>query len=103
MTPPGTPCDGPCLPVEIASDEGVADVAADESGVYWTALSTGDIRRADADGTNVVTLFDGDKGPDSIAIEATKVYWTEPNAGRVRAVRKDGSSSIAPDPWGHGA
>jgi hypothetical protein len=78
--------------VEIANEAEVGDVAADESGVYWSAIQPGDIKRADVDGKNPVIVFNGDKAPGLIALDGTNIYWTEANALRVRAVRKDAKS-----------
>ena len=89
VAPPIPPCDGPCLPVLISTDFSAKGIAADESGVYWTALGDGDVKRANVDGTGVTTLFDGNQAPSLIALDDTFVYWTEPNAGLVSAVRKD--------------
>ncbi len=89
VAPPIPPCDGPCLPVLIATDFSAKGIAADESGVYWTALGDGDVKRANVDGTGVTTLFDGNQAPSLLALDDTFVYWTETNSGLVSAVRKD--------------
>ncbi|MDB5212640.1 MAG: uncharacterized protein JWO86_567 [Myxococcaceae bacterium] len=89
VAPPITPCDGPCLPVLISTDTDAKGIAADESGVYWTALGDGDVKRANVDGTGVTTLFDGNQAPTLLALDDTFVYWTETNSGLVSAVRKD--------------
>ena len=89
VAPPIPPCDGPCLPVQIAKDGTVKGIAADESGVYWTAQDLGDVRHATVDGTGVVTVFKGDKAPSLLALDDTFVYWTESNSGIVSAARKD--------------
>ena len=89
VAPPIPPCDGPCSPVLIAMETALKGLAADESGVYWTELGIGDIKRANVDGTGVTTLFDGNQAPALLALDDTFVYWTEPNAGLVSAVRKD--------------
>jgi hypothetical protein len=89
VAPPIPPCDGPCLPVLISTDFSAKGIAADESGVYWTALGDGDVKRANVDGTGVTTLFDGNQAPTLLALDDTFVYWTETNSGLVSAVRKD--------------
>jgi hypothetical protein len=91
VAPPIPPCDGPCLPVRIAKDGLSKGLAADESGVYWTAEELGDVRHAGVDGTGVVSVFDGDKAPRLLALDDTFVYWTESNSGIVSAARKDGN------------
>ena len=89
VAPPIPPCDGPCTPVLIAMEIELKGIAADESGVYWTAPDPGDVKRANVDGTGVTTLFDGNQAPALLALDDTFVYWTEQNSGLVSAVRKD--------------
>lgn len=92
VAPPIPPCDGPCLPVDIADEFEVRGIAADESGVYWTATNPGDIKRADVDGKNVVVVFNGNKAPGHLALDANNVYWTEANGQNIRAVPKNANS-----------
>jgi len=89
VAPPIPACDGPCTPVLIVMESELKGLAADESGVYWTAPDPGDVKRADVDGTGVTTLFDGNQAPALLALDDTFVYWTEPNSGLVSVVRKD--------------
>lgn len=90
VAPPLPPCDGPCVPFRIAVESPVRGIAADESGVYWTAPGPGDIRRAAVDGTSIVTVYKGSNSPTLLVTDDRYVFWTEAGKGNVRAAEKNG-------------
>ena len=50
-----------------------------EGRIYWTAPPSGEIQRANLDGSNVEVVIDGGGSPEGIALDpaAGKLYWTE--------------------------
>ena len=78
------------MPFRIAQESEVRGIVADESGVYWTAPSPGDLRRAAVDGTSVVTVYKGTGAPTLLATDDRYVFWTETGQGNVRAAEKSG-------------
>ena len=79
-------CDGPCPVVEIATDPSGYNIAADESGVYWTDRVSGKVRHAAVDGGEVKTICDPKTAPQDLALDDASVYWTEQD--RVRKIAK---------------
>ena len=64
--------------------------------IYWTDLASGDIQRADLDGSNLEIVIDGGGSPEGIALDtsAGKMYWTKWNgaAGKIQRSDLDGSN-----------
>ena len=77
-------CDAPPLP------------EPSEGKIYWTDLGSGDIQRADLDGSNLKIVIDGGGSPEGIALDpaAGKMYWTKWNgvAGKIQRSDLDGSN-----------
>lgn len=65
--------------------------------IYWTT-SSGDIGRANLDGTGVNRHFIGEAGaaPSSIAVGGGHVYWTDTTRGRIGRANLDGTG-VNPD------
>ena len=67
-----------------------------EGRIYWTDLGSGDIQRADLDGSNLKIVVDGGGSPEGIALDtaAGKMYWTKWNGfvGKIQRSDLDGSN-----------
>ena len=63
--------------------------------MYWTDTGTGQVQRANLDGTNVKTLVAGLASPKDIAVDVTagKMYWTDTGTGQIQRANLDGSNS----------
>src|SRR5690625_417588 len=63
--------------------------------IYWTERSSGKIRRADPDGSEVEDVLVGLNNPGSIALDTAneRIFWTEDDAGTavIRQAKLDGS------------
>jgi hypothetical protein len=61
--------------------------------MYWTDYGSGDIQRANFDGTGQTTLVSGLSGPGGIALDLSggKMYWTDQNAGEILRANLDGT------------
>ena len=68
-----------------------------EGRIFWTDLGSGDIRRADRDGSNPKIVIDGGGSPEGIALDpvAGKMYWTKWNGtvGKIQRSALDGSNT----------
>ena len=80
-------CDAPPLP------------EPSEGRIYWTNLRSGEIQRANLDGSNVEVVVDGGGRPGRIALDpaAGKLYWTEVRTiwwttGKIQRCDLDGSN-----------
>ena len=63
--------------------------------MYWTERETGEISRANLDGSGVENLLtDGTLGPGEIALDliSGKMYWTAQFAEKVQRANLDGSN-----------
>src|SRR5262249_32255659 len=60
--------------------------------MYFTDSGSGDIRRANLDGTGLMTLVGGQAGPGGIALDLAGglIYWTN-DGGDIRRANLDGS------------
>ena len=51
-------------------------IALDDQWVYWTA-ATGEVWKAQKDGSNVQALVTGGQNPMNVAVDATHVFWVD--------------------------
>ena len=74
-----------------------ANLAVDDTYVYWTELGFGDgrVRRVLKAGGAAQNVATGRDGPYAVALDATHVYFTELHTGKVYQVGKDGSGLTA--------
>jgi hypothetical protein len=75
--------------------------------MYWISLSTGDIRRANLDGSDSEILVSNLPGPAGITLDVADglMYWTDNTAGDIRQANLDGSGQTIlftglDRPWG---
>lgn len=99
-------------PVEFlfSADESLEGIAVDpgESTIYFTVFDTGLVRRANLDGSEIVTLADHGSGGSGIAIDVPngKLYYALVGVGEIRRMNLDGSgdelliSTVFPNPRG---
>ncbi len=112
--PPGYPPSRPkvnlsgnemiCLPDSLAGAFGGVPACGEpphlvptEGRIYWTDLPSGDVRRADLDGSNIKVILDGGvRSPEAVALDlaAGKMYWANWDgvAGKIQRSDLDGSS-----------
>jgi hypothetical protein len=65
-----------------AADPGTADIAVDDTGVYWLATSTGALRTCPLTGcppAGPITLASGRENPGQLTLGAGFFYWIEGN------------------------
>ena len=81
---------------DVLVTDGAHGLALDmaDRKIYWTGWSTGNVQRANLDGTNVVQLVSGLREPAGIALDLqnNKMYWAEARAGRIQRANLDGSN-----------
>ena len=67
---------------------------ATSTHMYWADTGTGQIQRANLDGTNVETLVQGVTSPTDIAVDVTggKMYWTNTELGQIQRANLDGTN-----------
>jgi hypothetical protein len=61
--------------------------------MYWADRGTGDIRRANLDGSGQTIVLSGLSGPVGIALDLPggKIYWSDRDGGDIRRANLDGS------------
>jgi hypothetical protein len=61
--------------------------------MYWTAQGTGDIRRANLDGSEPEILIRGQNFPTGIALDVNSghIYWSNVDGGDIRRANLDGT------------
>lgn len=81
---------------DVLITDGAHGIALDmaDRKIYWTGWSTGNVQRANLDGTNVVQLVSGLREPAGIALDLqnNKMYWGEAGGGRIQRANLDGSN-----------
>lgn len=89
--------DGTNIALVRSPEPGIDGVAVDSLGakVYWTNLNTGDVRRANFDGSGAESIALGQSGPAGIALDIANghVYWSS-FSGLIRRANLDGSNQI---------
>jgi hypothetical protein len=71
-------CDGPCVPVVIATSSAGADnVAIDEANIYWSVdTATGTVYAAPLAGGPMTPLASNQQNPRGVATDGVYVYFT---------------------------
>ena len=61
--------------------------------IYWGDVGSGDIRRANLDGSGQIPLIGGLSSPVDVALDLSggKMYWTDQGSGDIRPANLDGS------------
>lgn len=83
----GTCSNGACQPIVLASGQGGAfGIALDANNVYWTNLSSGEIRACAKSGCNntPTTLASNQQTPYAVATDGSNVFWTSYQGAAVR-------------------
>lgn len=58
--------------------------SSSDAYVYWSDYGSGNIGRADLDGTSLnATLFAGASAPTGVAVSATHIYWANSRTGTI--------------------
>ena len=73
----------------------VATASSHAESIYWTADLTGQLRRANFDGTDIEDLWSDLSQPAGMAVDAAggEVYWVERTTDRIRYANLDGSTA----------
>jgi hypothetical protein len=69
--------DGECEAIPVVLDDSAVAIAVDATSVYWQSPANNDIRKANLDGSNEVSLAAAPypSGPKSIAVSGSTIYW----------------------------
>ena len=67
-------------------------IAADDTAVYFTALSS--VRRVEKRGGEVTVLASGQAHPGGVAVDSHYTFWTNQISGEVCRVAKDGGAIL---------
>jgi sugar lactone lactonase YvrE/cytoskeletal protein CcmA (bactofilin family) len=72
-----------------------APLALAQGKMYWTDPNSGEIHRANLDGSNIQNLVMALDGPTDIALDvnASKMYWTVENDGKIQRANLDGTGT----------